>query len=249
MTRSVSDARLFFEVLSESFSAEDNLKSSPGKIVYSEDLGFAPVDNDVRESFRQVIEKMQQAGFDLVEDNPGLPSSVITWAVTACYDAAENARGSAYNIDYLGEVAKGFIDFGEQFNAEEFDDAQSHRKVIRNHYAEMFARHDTRILITPTLGCEAFPHGSIHPHKIDDTHIELPWLDWASFLYDANLAGMPACAIPMGFGDEGLPLSLQIIGPEGSDYQVLRVAEAIEKLIGWDNSIVTPSSSKLGQTA
>ena len=249
MTRSVSDARLFFEVLSEGFTAEDNLKSSPGKIVYSEDLGFAPVDNDVRETFRQVIGMMQQSDFDLVEDNPGLPSSVITWAVTACYDAAENARGSAYNIDYLGEVAKGFIDFGEQFNAEEFDEAQSHREVIRNHYAEMFARHDARILITPTLGCEAFPHGSIHPHKIDDTHIKLPWLDWASFLYDANLAGMPACAIPMGFGDEGLPLSLQIIGPEGSDYQVLRVAEAIEKLIGWDNSIVTPGSSNLGKTA
>jgi len=249
MTRSVSDARLFFEVLSEGFTAEDKPKSSPGKIVYSEDLGFAPVDNDVRETFHQLIEMMRQADFDLVEDNPGLPSSVITWAVTACYDAAENARGSAYNIDYLGEVAKGFIDFGEQFNAEEFDEAQSHREVIRNHYAEMFARHDARILITPTLGCEAFPHGSIHPHKIDDTHIELPWLDWASFLYDANLAGMPACAIPMGFGDEGLPLSLQIIGPTDSDYEVLRVAEAIEKLIGWDNSIVTPGSSNLGQTA
>jgi len=249
MTRSVSDARLFFEVLSEGFTAEDKPKSSPGKIVYSEDLGFAPVDNDVRETFHQLIEMMRQADFDLVEDNPGLPSSVITWAVTACYDAAENARGSAYNIDYLGEVAKGFIDFGEQFSAEEFDQAQSHREVIRNHYAEMFARHDARILITPTLGCEAFPHGSIHPHKIDDTHIELPWLDWASFLYDANLAGMPACAIPMGFGDEGLPLSLQIIGPTGSDYEVLRVAEALEKLIGWDNSIVTPGSSNLGQTA
>jgi Asp-tRNA(Asn)/Glu-tRNA(Gln) amidotransferase A subunit family amidase len=248
MTRSVSDARLFFEVLSEGFAAEDKPNSSPGKIVYSEDLGFAPVDNDVRETFRQVIAMMQQSDFDLVEDNPGLPSSVITWAVTACYDAAENARGSAYNIDYLGEVAKGFIDFGEQFSAEEFDEAQSRREVIRNHYAEMFARHDARILITPTLGCEAFPHGSIHPHKIDDTRIKLPWLDWASFLYDANLAGMPACAIPMGFGDEGLPLSLQIIGPEGSDYQVLRVAEAIEKLIGWDNSIVTPGSSNLGQT-
>ena len=41
-------------------------------------------------------------------------------------------------FDYLGEVAKGFIDFGEQFSAEEFDEAQSHREVIRNHYAEMF---------------------------------------------------------------------------------------------------------------
>ena len=56
---------------------------------------------------------MRDADFDLLIDaNPGLDSSVETWAVTACYDAAENARGSAYNMDYLGEVARGFIDFG-----------------------------------------------------------------------------------------------------------------------------------------
>jgi Asp-tRNA(Asn)/Glu-tRNA(Gln) amidotransferase A subunit family amidase len=53
----------------------------------------------------------------------------------------------------------------------------------------------------------------------------------------------------MGFGDEGLPLSLQIIGPEGSDYEVLRMAESIEQLIGWDNSIVTPACGPLEQTA
>ncbi|MCP4275440.1 MAG: hypothetical protein GY779_03690, partial [Gammaproteobacteria bacterium] len=153
---------------------------------------------------------------------------------------AENAHGSAYNIDYLGEVAKGFIDFGGQFSEQEFQQAQAHRAVIRQSYASMFERNNTNIFITPTLGCEAFPHGSIHPHKIDDTHIKLPWLDWASFLYDANLAELPACVIPMGFGDEGLPLSLQILGPVGSDYEVLRIAEAIEKLTGWDNTIVTP---------
>jgi len=104
-------------------------------------------------------------------------------------------------------------------------------------------------LITPTLGCEAFMHGSIHPQQIADTPIELPWLDWASFLYDANLAGLPACAIPMGLGDEGLPLSLQVLGAEGCDFEVLRVAEAIEKLIGWDNSIVTPQLDSLQQSA
>ncbi|MCP4389306.1 MAG: hypothetical protein GY802_13510, partial [Gammaproteobacteria bacterium] len=49
--------------------------------------------------------------------------------------------------------------------------------------------------------------------------------------------------------DEGLPLSLQILGPEGSDYEVLRVAEQIEALVGWDNSIVTPDSGPLDQTA
>lgn len=249
MTRNIADARLFFDILGVNHAeiAGSSRKHKPGlfkrkgRIVFSEDLGFAPVDPDVREAFRTVVEKMRRAGFDMVDDNPGLPSSVITWATTASYDAAENARGSAYNLEYLGEVARGFIDFGEQFSAEDFALAQTHRKTIGEHYAALFERHETQIMITPTLGCEAFPHGTIHPHKIDDTHIELPWLDWASFLYDANLVGMPACAIPMGLGDEGLPLSLQILGPVGSDYEVLRVAEAIEKLIGWDNSIVTPT--------
>ncbi|MFZ9037105.1 MAG: amidase [Gammaproteobacteria bacterium] len=249
MTRSVADARLFFEIIGEKFEGNSSPRLNRRGIVYSEDLGFAPVNTDVREAFRTVVEKMQLDDFQMIEDNPGLTSSVETWAVTACYDAAENARGSAYNIDYLGEVAKGFIDFGDQFNADDFSRAQAQRKVIQAHYEQMFARHNARILITPTLGCEAFPHGSIHPHKIDDTHIQLPWLDWASFLYDANLTGMPACAIPMGLGDEGLPLSLQILGPVGSDYEVLRVAEEIEKLIGWDNSIVTPPVGKIGQTA
>jgi Asp-tRNA(Asn)/Glu-tRNA(Gln) amidotransferase A subunit family amidase len=68
----------------------------------------------------------------------------------------------------------------------------------------------------------------------------MPWLDWAGFLYDANLAGLPACSIPMGLGEHGLPLGLQILGPAGSDQQVLRVAEAIEALIGWSKSIIEP---------
>ena len=246
MTRSVSDARLFFDVLAEDIDGVDNLGGN--RLIVSEDLGFAPLDKDVRDAFQNVVQLLQQNNFELIEDNPGLPSSVVTWAITACYDAAENARGSNYNLDYLGEVARGFIDFGEQYSAEDFDAAQEHREVIRRHYVDLFDRNSSHILITPALGCEAFPHETIHPEKIDDTPIDLPWLDWASFLYDANLVGMPACVIPMGIGDEGLPLALQILGPEGNDYEVLRVAEAIEQLIGWDNSIVTPVSS-LEQTA
>ncbi len=249
MASSVADARLFFEIMAEGFTPKRRGAKQTGSIIYSEDLGFAPVDADVRAAFKQVVEKLQDAKFELVEDRPGLPSSVRTWAITASYDAAEQARGNAYNLDYLGEVARGFIDFGERFSAEDFEAAQAQRNVIRQQYVAMFARHDARILITPTLGCEAFPHGTIHPTKIDGKRIELPWLDWASFLYDANLAGLPACAIPMGLGDEGLPLSLQILGTEGSDYEVLRVAEKIEKLIGWDNSVVTPDSRPLEQSA
>ena len=129
-TRSVADARLFFEVMSEGFSGKPAGKTRKVPIIFSEDLGFAPVDSDVREAFRNAIELMREDGFNLVDDNPGLPSSAITWAVTASYDAAEHARGSAYNMDYLGEVAKGFIDFGDQFSAEDFAEAQASDRAL-----------------------------------------------------------------------------------------------------------------------
>jgi Asp-tRNA(Asn)/Glu-tRNA(Gln) amidotransferase A subunit family amidase len=243
MTRSVADAALMYRVLisdpdpSEGPSPQ-KLKDYP--LIISEDLGFAPVNEDVRITFRVVIDLIRGSGAKVIEDNPGLSSSVVTWAVTATYDAFQHAKDTTYDHVDIGEVAQGFIDFGAHFSQEQFDEAQEYRGTIRKAYDDMFERNGSTILITPTLGCEAFPHGSIHPHQIADTTIEMPWLDWAGFLYDANLAGLPACSIPMGLGDHGLPFGLQILGPAGSDEQVLRVAEAIEALIGWSKSIIEP---------
>lgn len=243
MARSVADARLMYRVLTSHAAIEQPVESqdlTDYPLVVSEDLGFAPVNSDVRIAFRAVIEHLATAGARIIDDNPGLPSSVITWAITATFDAHQHAKDETYDHVDIGEVAQGFIDFGAQFTQQQFDQAHKYRDVIRKAYQTLFERTGSGILITPTLGCEAFPHGSIHPHQIADIAIEMPWLDWAGFLYDANLAGLPACSIPMGLGDNGLPLGIQILGPAGSDEQVLNVAESIEALIGWSKSIVEP---------
>ena len=240
IARTVADARLMYKVARGTVAAP--IETAPGgleglAVVVSEDLGFAPVDQDIRLAFRRIVALLESAGARSVHDNPGLQSSVKTWAVTACYDAANHAR-EAHANNGVGDVARGFLAFGAEFSAVDFDVAQAHRNTIRNAYAKLFERTGARVIITPTLGCEAFPHGTIHPLQVGDTAIEHPWLDWAGFLYDANLTGMPACAIPMGIGDQGMPLSLQIMGPVGSDDEVLRVAESIEALIDWRVGIV-----------
>jgi Asp-tRNA(Asn)/Glu-tRNA(Gln) amidotransferase A subunit family amidase len=94
------------------------------------------------------------------------------------------------------------------------------------------------VLLTPALGCEAFEHGATHPHEIGGTPIDPPWLDWCGFLYDANLAGLPACAVPVGLGDDRLPVSVQVLGMRGHDGAVLAVAETVERLAGFHT---TPS--------
>jgi aspartyl-tRNA(Asn)/glutamyl-tRNA(Gln) amidotransferase subunit A len=43
-----------------------------------------------------------------------------------------------------------------------------------------------------------------------------------------NVAGLPSVAVPAGFGDAGLPLSMQIVGPAWGEAHVLRIAHAYE---------------------
>jgi Asp-tRNA(Asn)/Glu-tRNA(Gln) amidotransferase A subunit family amidase len=44
---------------------------------------------------------------------------------------------------------------------------------------------------------------------------------------------MPATSVPAGFGDDGLPVGVQIMGPRWSDALTLRAASALEQLVPW----------------
>jgi aspartyl-tRNA(Asn)/glutamyl-tRNA(Gln) amidotransferase subunit A len=43
-----------------------------------------------------------------------------------------------------------------------------------------------------------------------------------------NVVGLPAIAVPIGFGEHGLPLSMQIVGPAWGEAEILRIAHAYE---------------------
>ena len=241
MTRSVADAKLMFNVLAnnaiEHPTTTDAVRDKKSSFIVSEDLGFAPVNDDIRAIFRRAIHQISSAGYTINHANPGIQSSVSTWAITATSDMYRNRdlskRFAPGNIEELGVYAQEFIHFGSQFSDDDINDAQLHREKIHAAYMEMFRFNQSSILITPTLGCEAFAHGELHPASIGATPITYPWMDWAGFLYDANLAGMPACSIPMGLGAYGLPVSMQIMGPPGHDEQVLNAALQIEQLLEW----------------
>ena len=78
---------------------------------------------------------------------------------------------------------------------------------------------DVDILLTPTTPQPAFAFGSAVP---------VNQADLTSF---ANFAGIPALSIPMGSTPDGLPLGLQLLGPIGSDLQLMALAESIERVL------------------
>ena len=75
-------------------------------------------------------------------------------------------------------------------------------------------------IIAPTAPQEAFAFADEVPANQAD------FTAWADF------ARLPATAIFCGLSREGLPLSIQVIGPEGADRETLRTAAALEALFG-----------------
>ncbi len=245
MARSVADARLMLSVVSAAEGLELRLPGLRGvRLVVSETRGgTAPVDDDVLAQFRLTVAALEAAGAELVEDDPGLPSSVVTWAVIASRDAWQ-AEHEVYESrrDLLTVAAREMLEFGRDMTDDDVAAAERHRPLVAAAYDALLDRHGAAALLTPTVGCEAFEHGQRYPDRVGALTIEPPWLDWAGFLYDANLTGMPAIALPCGAGDTGLPVSLQLMGRRGSDGALLALAEAVERVIGRGGLPDFPSS-------
>lgn len=262
MTRSVADARLMLTAVA-GFDRRDRHSLPPVpldasapppaglRVVVSDDLGFAAVDDDVRAAFRAAVDHLADAGVEIVADTPGLGTSVHTWSAIALAEAHFSEHDDFVNrhVD-LGEDAAQFIAAGGYVTAGEYVEAEFARERIHRAYADLFARTGASVLLTPSLGCEAFPHGRRHPDTIGGVAVQLPELDWAPFLYDANLAGLPACALPIGLGDDGLPVSLQVLGARCDDGPVLAAAQTIEQVIDFDarpGAEPTPTTSRGGR--
>jgi aspartyl-tRNA(Asn)/glutamyl-tRNA(Gln) amidotransferase subunit A len=63
--------------------------------------------------------------------------------------------------------------------------------------------------------------------RVNGKELDGVWIH-RPFLSPHNLTGCPAVSAPMGFDREGMPLSIQIVGPEWSEAKVLAVAGAYE---------------------
>ena len=76
---------------------------------------------------------------------------------------------------------------------------------------QMRAFHERfELLLTPTVPIAAFQAGV----ELSDPSRQSRWIDWAPFSNPFNLTQQPAASVPCGLTAEGLPVGLQIVGPD-----------------------------------
>ena len=97
--------------------------------------------------------------------------------------------------------------------------AKKVQSAVKKDFDKVFSKVD--FILTPTSPTTAFKIGE----KIDDP-ISMYLSD--IFTVPVNLAGLPAISLPCGLV-QGLPVGLQIIGPQFSDFGVLKLAQIYEE--------------------
>lgn len=89
--------------------------------------------------------------------------------------------------------------------------------------AELFETYDA--LILPTAQVWPFPIAQEYPTEIAGRPMDA-YHRWMEAVIPASILGLPALAVPAGFGPQGLPMGLQLIGKHGNDIQLLQIARA-----------------------
>ena len=137
-----------------------------------------------------------------------------------------NTRAAGFGAEVRRRILIGTYVLSAGYYDAYYAKAQKVRALIARDFAEAFKTVD--VILTPTAPSAAFAIGE----KQDD-----PVTMWLNdiFTVPTSLAGLPGISIAGRLvGADGLPLGLQLIGRPFDEATVLRVADAMEKAVGFD---------------
>lgn len=203
------------------------------------------LDEEVRNAIEKAIDAYKDLGAEIVDiDLPHAKYAIAVYYIIATAEASSNlARFDGVRYGFRAEEAPALRDMyrktrDEGFGAEVkrrimlgtyvlsagyydayYLKAQKVRTLLRQDFANAFATCDA--VLTPTTPTPAFKFGD----KVDD-----PLAMYLNDIYTvtANLAGVPGISVPCGISTEGLPIGMQLLGPNWSESNLLRLAHAYQ---------------------
>jgi Asp-tRNA(Asn)/Glu-tRNA(Gln) amidotransferase A subunit family amidase len=172
---------------------------------------------------------MSDAGAQILEVDPVFDRDpVSTWlTLTNAFHARslEHLRDTA-SWERIDPGLAALADAGSRVTATQLVKAvdDCHRLNVR--LVQLF--HEARLLVTPAvasvaplLGEPGVINGEADPN-------------WVRFTYPFNLTRSPAGTVCVGFSASGMPVGLQLVGPQHGDLVVLRGMAALEIALDLD---------------
>ncbi len=243
ITRSVRDQALLFDILAQPDQRDyRSLQCLPGdalrglldppdplRVLAVEDIEDAPLDPDIRESFRQMVDLLKTLGHDVKLGALPIDIREINehWTSIGQIGLARLLEREPGMRDLASSK---YVDWAEtRYDASHLLKVLECVSTFRNQAAQLFQNLD--IIMTPT--CAAMPWSTEipFPPEIDGQPVgprgSAVYTGWV------NACGHPAVSIPGRKVDEGLPIGIQLVADFAADELLLRLSQQVETEQSW----------------
>src|SRR6187401_1120053 len=140
------------------------------------------------------------------------------------YEMVERTRDAGFGDEPKRRIMLGTYALSAGYYEAYYGQAQKVRTVIAQEHAAAFERFD--LIVSPTSPTVAFRIGE---RAADPLAMYLSDL----LTIPSCMAGLPGLNIPCGLSD-GLPVGLQLVGPQLSENTLFRAGHALERALGFD---------------
>lgn len=215
------DAQVF-EKVGRVLLDDDSEPPPPRRLLRAADA-FAVVDRRVAEALAPAVSRVAEL-IASQEDVTVSPEGLTEWfetfrVVQAASIWANHGAWIEKTKPNFGPGIKQRIEWAAQLNPSEVDPARERHEKIGARIEDMLAEGDA--LVLPTSPRVApFKNTSVDDIEIRYRHHAM------HLLCIASLGGLPQVSLPLAELD-GLPLGLSLVGPRGSDVQLLKVARIL----------------------
>ncbi len=211
------------------------------------------VPTEMEEAVKNAAEILRGMGAEIIPDVPmpntryGIPAYFVISRVEAAsnlhrYDGVKygyrtqgsandlrqmyrRTRGEAFGPQPKLRILMGMYVSAAQYSEQYYMRALKVRSLIRQDFEQIFdpaGKYRLDALLTPTTPTTAF--------KMDAVYGDSVLMQYADQLtVPANHAGVPGISLPAGFNADGLPIGIQLLGPDYSECTLLNLAHAYEK--------------------
>ena len=243
MARSVADVALFLDAMS-AHAPQDVLTQQeipgqfqkavaegrpPKRIAFAPDLGLGGVDPEVERVARNAFAQFAGMGAETEEARPDFGKIDVLFQRLICFNYyTERAAFTDANRDKLEEVHGLLVDAARKLTLDQLAEAQRWRAELFDRMAAFFEDYDA--LVTPTVGIPPFAKTLRGGADVDGWAGSNP-PRWFHQCWGTVPLACPIIAIPAGFTEAGLPVSVQIIVPQRREDLALSYAHCLEEAL------------------
>lgn len=190
-----------------------------------------PVSADVATAFEASLERLRALGAQLEPfSGEGFDVEPIWRAINHTVWRTRFAPIVEKHADLLSPTFVRQVESAAHISGVEYQQAMFERSQLFLRVQALLARAD--LLAMPTLTRTALPldqdlFGRI---EIDGQSYEDVRAHWFPWTMPFNMTGHPAISLPCGFGQDGLPIGLQLVGQFRQDAALLRAAALFESV-------------------